>query len=57
MYSWYYDNDNMEFELYDRLGKCYYYMFNIKMSLYYHERSMNGDLEIKESPQRRLAIE
>jgi len=37
-YCWYMKDQNRELEIYDLMGKVYYYQGNLKMAAYFHKR-------------------
>ncbi|CAD8124085.1 unnamed protein product [Paramecium sonneborni] len=56
-YAWI--NNNQEFEniVYQKLGIFYFYLGNIEKATFYHERSINYDYELENSPLRQLSCD
>lgn len=57
LYIWYYDKAEQEIDLYDKMGLCYYYLYNIQYAMYYHYKSVNSTAEPPNSNDRKMAIE
>ncbi|CAD8118508.1 unnamed protein product [Paramecium sonneborni] len=56
-YAWI--NNNQEFEniVYQKLGIFYFYLGNIEKATFYHERSLNYDYELDNSPLKQLSCD
>lgn len=55
-YAWFHNNEDDELMLYQKISIGYYYMFDIPLSSYYHNRSVLGDIEVKDSIDRKLGV-
>ena len=54
-YCWFYDEYDVELDLYEDIGLIYYHIGNLEKAKYYHERSLSNELESKDSSIRKLA--
>lgn len=52
-YAWYLGDDQTELRIYDWIGMIYFQMNNIHKSRFYHQRSVEGELEHPDSKQRK----
>lgn len=55
--AWFLKNTNDEVYIYDTLGIQYYYLGNLQMSEYYHDRAMKGMLEPPTSEIRKIGVQ
>ncbi|KAL4484269.1 hypothetical protein ABPG72_006380 [Tetrahymena utriculariae] len=54
-YAWVLKDTNQETFIYDKLGLNYYYVGDLALSKYYHDKFMDGDYECFDSPNRQMA--
>ena len=44
-YAWYSNDEQLELRIYDWIGMIYFQMNNIHKRRFYHQRSMEGEIE------------
>jgi hypothetical protein len=49
------ENFDQEIQIYDQLGLAYYYLGEIELSIFYHNKFATGDIERLDSPNRMMS--
>lgn len=48
-YSWKLKNKYQEIQIYEHIGLCFYYLRNLEIAAYFHDKFKKGTLEVESS--------